>query len=45
MEEKVNFIALAEAEVEKFKNSFKESQDSNYVDIPLFVAIHEDEGY
>jgi len=43
MEEKVNFIALAEAEVEKFKSSFKESQDSNYVDIPLFVAIHEDE--
>ena len=43
MEEKVNFIALAEAEVEKFKRSFNDSQDSNYLDIPLFVAIHEDE--
>ena len=43
MEEKVNFVALAEAEVEKFKNSFNASQDSNYVDIPLFVAIHEDD--
>ena len=38
-----NFVALAEAEVEKFKSSFNDSQDSNYVDIPLFVAIHEDD--
>ena len=43
MENKVNFVALAEAEVEKFKSSFNDSQDSNYVDIPLFVAIYEDE--
>jgi cell fate (sporulation/competence/biofilm development) regulator YlbF (YheA/YmcA/DUF963 family) len=43
MKEKVNFVALAEAEVEKFKRSFIDSHDSNYVDIPLFVAIHEDE--
>lgn len=43
MEEKVNFVALAEAEVEKFKSSFNASKDSNYVDIPLFVAIHEDD--
>ena len=43
MEETVNFVALAEAEVEKFKSSFNDSQNSNYVDIPLFVAIHEDD--
>lgn len=43
MEEMANFVALAEAEVEKFKSSFNDSQDSNYVDIPLFVAIHEDD--
>ena len=43
MEENVNFVELAEAEIEKFKNSFNDSQDSNYVDIPLFVAIHEDD--
>ena len=39
----INFVELAEAEVEKFKSSLKDSQDSNYVDIPLFVAIHEDD--
>ena len=43
MEEKVNFVALAKAEVEKFMSSFNDSQDSNYLDIPLFVAIHEDD--
>ena len=43
MEKKVNFVALAEAEVVKFKSSFNDTQDSNYVDIPLFVAIHEDD--
>lgn len=43
MKEKVNFVALAETEVEKFKSIFNESQDSKYLDIPLFVAIHEDE--
>ena len=43
MEGKNNFVAIAEIEVEKFKSSFNDSQDSNYLDIPLFVAIHEDE--
>ena len=43
MEKKVNFVALAEAEVVKFKSNFNDSQDSNYVDIPLFVAIHGDD--
>lgn len=43
MKENIDFVALAKTEVEKFKSSFIDSKDSNYIDIPLFVAIHEDD--